>query len=189
MIGNGSNVGAGGLLTNVEDMAHWLRNFDEAKVGSKEVIKMLYAKGKLNNGKEIDSGLGLHGGVYRGLKWFGHSGGTAGFRSDLVYFPDHKFGVVVLCNLVTIAPSDLTRKVTDIYLDNYLKPKKTGESTVVHKAKAIDPKVYDTYAGYYKLSNGTIMSFGRWNDRYFAERGLNLPVPFSSFNERVHFGL
>jgi hypothetical protein len=150
-------------------MANWLRNFDEARVGSKNVIKMIQTKGKLNNGKEINYGLGLYEGVYRGLKWYGHGGGSAGFRSDLVYFPDHKFGVVVLCNLVTIDPSDLTQQVTDIYLEEYLKPEKPKETKVERKAIEIDPDVYDRGAGYYKLSNGTIISFGRWNNRYFAE--------------------
>jgi CubicO group peptidase (beta-lactamase class C family) len=169
MPGNYSNVGAGGLLTNVEDMANWIRNFDQARVGSKKIIEMLHTKGKLNNGKEINYGLGLYKGVYKGLNWFGHGGGTAGFRSDLVYYPDHKFGVVVLCNLVTIDPSDLIQQVTDIYLENYLKPGKKEEGKVEFKAIDLDPKVYDIYTGYYKLSNGIIMSFARWNNRYFAE--------------------
>jgi len=169
MISSGSDVGAGGLLTSVEDMANWLRNFDEARVGGKKVIKMLQTKGKLNSGKEINYGLGLRRGVYKGLKWFGHCGGAAGFRSDLVYFPDHKFGVVVLCNLVTINPSDLAGQVTDIYLEDYLEPEKKEKNNVERKAIEIDPKAYDTNAGYYKLSNGIIVSFGRWNNRYFAE--------------------
>jgi CubicO group peptidase (beta-lactamase class C family) len=169
MTANYSNVGAGGLLTNVEDMANWLRNFDRAKVGSKKIIELLHTKGKLNNGKEINYGLGLYKGVYKGLKWFGHGGGNAGFRSDLVYYPDYKFGVVVLCNLVTIDPSDLIEQVTDIYLEDFLKPEQKEEGKVEFKAIDIDPEVYDTYAGYYKLANGIIMSFGRWNNRYFAE--------------------
>lgn len=169
MTDNSSIVGAEGLLTNVEDMANWLRNFDRTRLGSKKIIEMLHKKGKLNNGEEINYGLGLYNGIYKGLNWFGHCGGTAGFRSALFYFPEHKFGVVVLCNLVTVDPTDIVHQVTDIYLEDYLKSGKKEEGKVEFKAIDIDPKVYDTYAGYYKLSNGIIMSFGRWNNRYFAE--------------------
>jgi hypothetical protein len=50
-----------------------------------------------------------------------------------------------------------------------LKPEEKNKGKVEFKAIDLDPKIFDTYAGYYKLSNGTIISFGRWNNRYFAE--------------------
>ncbi len=63
-----ANVGATNLFTTVEDMANWMRNFNEKRVGGEEVIKKMLFKGVLNNGKEIDYARGLGIGVYKSLK-------------------------------------------------------------------------------------------------------------------------
>ncbi len=50
-----------------------------------------------------------------------HGGSDAGYRSDLLRFPDQHLSVACLCNL-SINPSQLTRQVADIYLAGELKP-------------------------------------------------------------------
>jgi len=52
---------------------------------------------------------------YRGLPIVEHSGGDAGYRSEILRFPDQHFSVVCLCNTTAPAP-ELARKVADLYL-------------------------------------------------------------------------
>jgi hypothetical protein len=54
------------------------------------------------------------------LRTVGHGGADAGYRSDVVRFPDQGGGgglaVAVLCNLAPINPSQLTRQVAEVFL-------------------------------------------------------------------------
>jgi len=118
---NYANVGATSLFTTVEDMANWLRNFDDRRVGGAAVMDKMLTKGVLNNGSEIPYARGISIEEYKGLKMIGHSGGDAGFRSDIIYFPGEKFGVAVFSNLGSFQPGTLTRRVADIYLAAKLK--------------------------------------------------------------------
>ena len=118
---NYANVGATSLFTTVEDMANWLRNFDDKRVGGPSVVDLMLTKGVLNNGQEIPYARGIEIGEYKGLKTIGHGGGDAGFRSDVIYFPEEKFGVAVFSNLGSFPPGTLTRQIADIYLASKLK--------------------------------------------------------------------
>jgi len=113
---NYANVGATSLFTTVEDMANWLRNFEEKRVGGAAVLDKMLTKGILNNGTEIPYARGIVIGEYKGLKTIDHSGGDAGFRSHVMYFPDEKFGVAVFSNLASFNPGAMSRQIADIYL-------------------------------------------------------------------------
>ncbi|MGA2531438.1 MAG: serine hydrolase domain-containing protein [Candidatus Aminicenantales bacterium] len=118
---NYANVGATSLFTTVEDMASWLRNFDEKRVGGAAVLDKMLTKGVLNNGTEIPYARGIEVAEYKGLKTIGHSGGDAGFRSHVLYFPGEKFGVAVFSNLASFDPGAMSRQIADIYLASQLK--------------------------------------------------------------------
>jgi len=120
-ITNFDTVGATSLLTTVEDLALWDENFYNPRVGGRQLISQMLERGKLNSGELIDYAFGLTHGKYKGLATVDHGGSDAGYRSDLLRFPDQHFSVACLCNL-SINPSQLTRQVTDIYLAKELKP-------------------------------------------------------------------
>jgi hypothetical protein len=109
-------------MTTVEDLALWDENFYNPRVGGPEVIKQMLERGKLNNGEMLDYASGLSIGTYRGLNTVDHGGADAGYRADLIRFPDQHFSAACLCNLATANPSDLTRKVAEIYLAKEMKP-------------------------------------------------------------------
>ena len=119
---NFDTVGATSLMTTVEDLALWDENFYNPRVGGPELIKQMLERGKLNNGEELDYASGLFIGKYRGLNTVDHGGADAGYRADLIRFPDQHFSAACLCNLATANPSNLTRKVADIYLAREMKP-------------------------------------------------------------------
>jgi len=78
--------------------------------------------GRLNDGSEIGYASGLGVGTYRGLAIVEHTGGDAGFRSDIIRFPEQHFTVAILANFGSIVPSNLARGIADIYLADVLQP-------------------------------------------------------------------
>lgn len=115
-IPNFDTVGATSLLTTVEDLARWDENFYDPRVGGETLVKQLQERGSLNDGSQLSYAGGLEIGKYRGLNLVSHAGRDAGYRADLIRFPDQHFSVAVLCNLASINPSALSRRIADIYL-------------------------------------------------------------------------
>lgn len=115
-ITNFDTVGATSLLTTVEDLALWDENFYNPRVGGPEMIRQMLERGKLNDGEQLDYAFGLVIGKHRGLGTVDHAGGDAGYRSDMIRFPDQHFTAVCLCNRADSNPSELTIQVAEIYL-------------------------------------------------------------------------
>jgi CubicO group peptidase (beta-lactamase class C family) len=113
-------VGAGGLMSTVDDLLLWDRNFYENKLGKGTLLKQLQTKGVLHDGKQISYALGLEIASYRGLPIVEHDGGLYGYRTNILRFPDQRFTAVCLCNLSNANPHDLSRRIADIYLDKEL---------------------------------------------------------------------
>jgi CubicO group peptidase (beta-lactamase class C family) len=166
---NYANVGATSLFTTVEDLAKWMHNFDDGKVGGKAVIDQMYQQGTLNNSKPISYAFGLDIGTYRGLKRVAHSGGDAGYRSFIMWFPDEKFGVAVLSNLGSFNPGGLAQQVADLYLADKLAPEKAASKPTETATVKIDPAIYDRYIGKYAVQNGPVIDILKENDRLFAQ--------------------
>ncbi|NTE86616.1 serine hydrolase domain-containing protein [Agrobacterium rubi] len=119
---NFDTVGATSLLTTVEDLALWDENFYHHRVGGPDIIARMVDRGRLNDGSDIDYASGLGLGTYRGLAIVEHTGGDAGFRSDIIRFPEQHFSVAILANLGSVMPSNLAREIADIYLAHLLQP-------------------------------------------------------------------
>jgi CubicO group peptidase (beta-lactamase class C family) len=115
-------VGGGGLMSTVEDLLLWDRNFYANRLGKGTLTKELQTPGFLNNGNRISYALGLDLGNYRGLPIVEHDGALFGYRTALLRFPGEKFAVICLCNVASAVPENLARKVADIYLADKLQP-------------------------------------------------------------------
>jgi CubicO group peptidase (beta-lactamase class C family) len=113
---NFDTVGATSLLTTVEDLALWDENFYTARVGGRALIDQLQQRGTLDDGSQLGYAGGLEIRKYRGLNVVEHAGSDAGYKADLIRFPDQHFSVALLCNLAGINPSALSRRIADIYL-------------------------------------------------------------------------
>ena len=108
--------GATSLFTTVGDLLKWEQNFVDARVGGRPVLDEMQMSGRLNGGTATDYGFGLAVNTYRGLRTVGHGGSDAGYRADVVRFPDQHLAIAAFCNLSTIAPGVLTRKAAEIIL-------------------------------------------------------------------------
>jgi hypothetical protein len=119
---NFDKIGDGGLMSSVEDLLLWDRNFYDNKLGKGTLLKEMQTPGVLNNGKKIEYALGLEISTYRGLPIVEHGGALFGYRTELLRFPQQKFSVITLCNVGTSNPRRLANQVADIYLADKLAP-------------------------------------------------------------------
>jgi len=166
---NYANVGATSLFTTVEDMAKWVQNFDDRRVGGAEVIEQMHQQGVLNNGEKINYAFGLVIGNYKGLNVVEHSGGDAGYRSHVMRFPDQKFAVVILSNLGSFNPPGMARQVADIYLAAQLTPDPPKKAATERTVAKVNPAIYDAYAGKYELQGGMMITITKEGDRLIAQ--------------------
>ncbi len=152
-ITNFDTAGATSLHTTVEDLAQWDENFYHPRVGWPSLIEQLQQRGKLNNGETLDYAFGLVLGKYKGLDTVDHGGADAGYRSDMTRFPNQHFSAAVLCNSGDTSPSDLARKVADVYLASDLKKSEKPEPAAAVQGTGV-PLAEQQIAGLYWKSDG-----------------------------------
>ena len=112
--------GATSLFTTVADLLKWEQNFVDAKVGSRALLDKAQQPTALNSGRAHNYGYGLSIETYRGMKAVGHGGADAGYRSDVIRFPDAGLAIDVLCNAANSGPNNLSRRVADVLLEKQL---------------------------------------------------------------------
>lgn len=131
-------AGAGGLISNTEDMIKFLiANLNESGPLGKS-LAMTHQPRHDAGGANMEIGMGWHI-LNKTIVW--HNGGTGGFRSFAGFNPKTKTAVVVLTNSHTGA-DDLGFYL----LDNSL-PLKSPRPTV-----AVDEKTLKDYVGEYELT-------------------------------------
>lgn len=115
-------VGDGSVMTTVEELARWDRNFYDAGVGGRALLDSMHVPARLTSGRTLDYASGLVVGEYRGLRTVRHGGSWAGYRAELLRFPDQRTSVAVLCNYSRSAPGRLAQRVADVILGQQLSP-------------------------------------------------------------------
>jgi CubicO group peptidase (beta-lactamase class C family) len=160
-------VGGGGLMSTIDDLLLWDRNFYANRLGKGTLVKELETRGVLNSGKPINYALGLFWATYRGLRVVGHDGALFGYRTQILRFPEQKFSVLCLCNLSNANPGNLARKVADVYLAKELQraDRMSGPSgnnyspdAAVFAGKYLDPRNHQLYT--FTASDGNLEAWG-----------------------------
>lgn len=184
-----STIGPSSLFTTVDDLALWDRNFYDAKVGGKELLANMQKTGMLNNGKEINYASGLVVGTYRGLRTVDHGGADAGFRSQLLRFPDQHFSVAVLGNGADVNAQALAQRIADIYLADQMQPRSAAGSTSTPTPKEvpIDPARLDPLVGYYAIAPEFGITFTKENGQLMAQATGQDKFPLFASSEREFF--
>jgi len=188
-------VGGGGLMSAVDDLLLWDRNFYTNRLGKRTLAKELQTPGFLNNGNRISYAMGLDLGNYRGLPIVEHDGALFGYRTALLRFPGEKFTVICLCNLASAVPENLARKVADIYLADKLQPGASalnplGNGTFPDPAtfagKYLDPRTHMMYS--FATKDGNLMAWGGVLRRISADKFYDLESNVITF-ERSNGGM
>ena len=168
---NYANVGATSLFTTAEDLARWVLNFEDKKIGGADVIKQMHQKGVLNTGKELGYAFGLSIGPYRGLNTVGHAGGDAAYRSFAMWFPDQRFGVVVLSNFGLLNPQQMGMRIADIYLADKLAAEPPKPAAVERKVVKVDAAILESYAGRYLMDGRNLVVISKEGDKLMGQPG------------------
>jgi CubicO group peptidase (beta-lactamase class C family) len=162
-------VGDGSVMTTVEDLYKWERNFEHTVVGGPEAIRQLTTPGTLNNGQHIPYGMGLFIDHYRGLNWIHHSGEWVGYRAALSRFPDQHFATLITCNCVgSMSPMTMAKRVADVYLANELA--RAEKLNSAQSGTAVPTTTLRQYAGtYWSEKNGGLRKFMLRDDKLVME--------------------
>ena len=169
--------GDGALLTCVDDLLLWDRNFYDNKLNNSQpdLIERLHETGKLNNGKSINYAFGLEVTEYRGQKVVMHGGGWAGYRSEMMRFPDQRITFICLTNLGSMDPSILCQRVADIFLEDVLKPEQAAQKRKSNGAGTpnIQP---EKFVGVYQGKFLTFEVFSKDGGLFFTNGNREFPL-------------
>jgi CubicO group peptidase (beta-lactamase class C family) len=144
--------GNGGLLTTVGDLLTWNENFVSPKVGDAAFVALQQEAGRFSDGRPHGYAFGLMLGTYKGVREVSHSGATAGYRSDLLRYPDQHTSVAVLCNAGNGNAVAYAHDVADLYLAASLKP---STPSTTHTLTAAEAEVVEGL--YRNTSTGTTL--------------------------------
>lgn len=145
-------VGATSLFTTASDLALWLDNFRNPKLGGPAAVARMQEEGVLADGTKIKYGLGIGLEPYRGLKALSHGGADAGYRSDVIWFPLQELGVVVLSNLGSFNPDRMAKSVAEVYIGDEMAPQEAKQSAAEMKYVTMDANRLEEFVGVYPLS-------------------------------------
>lgn len=149
-------VGNAGLYTTPDDLLRWEHNFDDVRVGTREIIAAMQKPAVFNNGKTSEYGFGLFIDNYRGLRTVEHSGGDRGISTNLVRFPDQKLAIALMCNSDAINPIILTHKIADIYLEDVAAPADTDSAPATRAT--VPERDLVAWTGSYHSSTNRVLS-------------------------------
>lgn len=141
--------GATSLFTTVGDLLKWQHNFEAMTVGTSALMKDALTSAVLNNGKPANYGFGISIEKFRGTEAFGHGGADAGYRADIVRFPQHHLEVAVACNFAEATPNVHSRAVAGVVLEGKLDPAPVA-AAVAGKPVALSASRLAQLAGTYK---------------------------------------
>lgn len=189
-------VGGGGLMSNLDDLLLWDRNFYSSKLGKGTLLKELQSHGVLNNGNQINYAMGLSLGDYRGLPTVEHSGALFGYRTEFLRFPQQRFSVIVLCNLSSAGPENLAHHIADLYLqDDFVPTSAVATSSELPDSATfagtyLDPHTKTIYK--FTADHGNLIGWGEALQRIAAYQYYDLQgdtMTFANKNGVMHLTL
>ncbi|MEL6306139.1 MAG: serine hydrolase domain-containing protein, partial [Bacteroidota bacterium] len=138
--------GDGQIITNPRDMFKWHLGIKNATIGSPELWKRMQTKAKLNNGTEINYGLGVEFETHNGYEAHGFDGMiTSGFVSKYLYFPELDMAFFTTQNTFDWDFKERFFRLVDLYIPE----KKTAQTTIDSVEKAFTTTDLQRYEGTY----------------------------------------
>ncbi|HSM36567.1 MAG TPA: serine hydrolase [Longimicrobiales bacterium] len=178
----GGAMGAGGIYSTVEDLAVWMANYFDPRVGDEAIVAEMMTRYELTTGDTASYGLGLFVDEFRGRRRVHHGGADIAHRSSFVMLPDLRSGVIVLSNFASF-PGGITQQVAEAFFADDLPGLGAESETVAADAaydpSSFDPATFDDYAGRYAIEEmpAFVLEFRRENDGYVIQATGQPPAP------------
>lgn len=174
--------GDGAVITTIDDMLRWLAHLREpVRVGQPATWRMLSTHSRLNNGLELDYGLGLVRSIYRGVEVVHHAGGIIGGSCQMLTVPAHGLDIIIMTNGVPVDPSALANQVVDTVLGDAI----LAEPPRTHHAPA---ERYRPLVGrrYHCPATGLVVGFGETEGALGFSLVENYLMPMSEAAHGLH---
>ncbi|MEO1435243.1 MAG: serine hydrolase domain-containing protein [Bacteroidota bacterium] len=165
---DGSLIGSTGLYTTTKDLAIWTHHFLHSTPKAATIYAQMIASSQLNSGVEIPYGLGVETKTYRGEKVVFHGGGDAGFRSYLLYVPEHDVTIVVSGNYESFNPLDIAFGMLDLFLLEEL------DLEPDQPAPQLTPNQIVKFVGTYQIFPGFYINIVSRQDSLFYQSFIDL---------------
>ncbi len=179
-VSNWEQNGDGGVMTTVEDLLAWDRNFYNPTVGGSALVNALQQPAALSNGQMIQYGLGLFHDTLGGVPVVEHGGAFGGYRSQITRVPSEHLTVVVLGNDGDMNPTRLANRVLRVLLPHRIAAPTNAAPAQPAAAVAVPiaDAAFDALAGDYRLEEAPdlVMTFRRSGGRYYAQLTGQPPV-------------
>ena len=146
---NYATVGATSLFTTVEDLSLWAMNFQDPKVGTPEIFRIMSTPTVLNNGEEIEGALGQFVRNHKGLLLIDHGGADAGFRTYFGRFPEEDLAVILFTNMSN-ADIGLARDVADLFLADKITETDKEDQPDLSEEITLPIEALDAFTGLYE---------------------------------------
>lgn len=167
-----ANQGATSLFTTAADLARWLNNSETGQVGGRAAIEQMRERGVLARGETIPYAFAIVRGVQRGRVHWGHSGGDAGFRSYVTYYPAEKLGIAVLSNAGNVNAQAIASAVADLMFGEKavaVQPVQQGQPQQPTSNVKVTAQELRAYVGdYYSAELGVVYTIEARGDTLFA---------------------
>jgi CubicO group peptidase (beta-lactamase class C family) len=130
----------------------------------------------------IEYASGLFIAKYRGQPTVSHGGAWAGYRAELLRFPDQRTSFAVLCNRGDANPSRRAERVADVVLGGVLEPPAATATGPAGTAVSVPREVLAQRVGIWKgRVTGDVRVIELAGDRLVLKMGRDLPlVPLSA---------
>ncbi|HEX6171171.1 MAG TPA: serine hydrolase domain-containing protein, partial [Chitinophagaceae bacterium] len=111
------HYGGSGIVTTVNDLLLWSKNFFSKDFGGEEFYQWMHRKEKFSHERD-NQAFGLYWGTYKERNYVAWDGGDWGISSQLIRFPDQKIAIVVLSNLGDGEAYRKANAIADILIEN-----------------------------------------------------------------------
>ncbi|MBR0670894.1 serine hydrolase domain-containing protein [Neoroseomonas soli] len=108
--------GEGGLVSCVEDLALWARNYETGRVGGPALVEALQQRARFTNGALNLYARGLEAGEHRGVPTIGHGGLWPGYKTAFLRAPAERLAVIVITNHGGADPGAIAAQVLEAAL-------------------------------------------------------------------------
>ena len=169
-------AGAGALRSTVNDLLLFLSAaMGERPTPLAKAFAAMTTARRPAGASALEIALGWHVWTANGHDVVWHNGGTAGYRTFIGFDPRARTAVVALSNAGTQAGvDDIGRHLLDRQIPLRAQPK-------ARTAIAVDPALFDGYAGRYQLAPSAFLTISRKESRLFAQ--LTGQLEFEIFPE------
>ena len=170
----GGAMGAGGIYTTIEDLARWMSNYFDPRLGDEGMIREMTTPFTLTDGESTEYGLGLFVDEFRGLRRVHHGGADVAHRSSFFMFPEIDSGYMVLSNLASF-PGSLATEVAEAFFSDHFEDEDATDA-VAENGEASDAaeftaETFDAYEGRYAMDQmpSFVLTFRRDGDTYYTQ--------------------